>query len=559
MSTPRARRCLKVLNRLNIAVQVIAVFIIISIFSIVIGIVGVKANDKALKHLIKIEDVNFPSAEELAKIALSQSMVLTAERGLINNDMLESKLHQSQYDRIEVEKQIAQEAIKNYLTLPQASEEKQMWEQFLPLWETWLSHSQQVVQIAQEKDAFLGELGNVDAPQIKEIDTALINASLQSRESFLKAQDSLNTLIDINTQAAHNEGVVAKQEVTLSFRLMLGGMFLSILLALILGYYLLRTLRQRLVNPVKEMGETVHQAASGDLSVDIAVDSNDEIGQLAKALKNMILQIRGIISEVSEKSNYLSSSAGQLNANYQQSTVQANQTATTMGEIASAVSQVAASVQEISQVSVKTSDFANNGKEGVAIIGSQMQAITDSTTHASDVIHSLSQKAKEITQIVELISSISDQTNLLALNAAIEAARAGEQGRGFAVVAEEVRKLAEQSAQAAKRIKDLIISIQLESQKAEEAMSSGSQEVEAGNRVVNELKESFNAIIEAVHILSDQIQEAASATEETSAGVQEVAATVEEQTASMGDVASAAESLAILAEELSELVSKFKL
>ena len=91
------------LNRLNIAVQVIAVFIIISIFSIVIGIVGVKANDKALKHLITIEDVNFPSAEELAKIALSQSMVLTAERGLINNDMLESKLHQSQYDRIEVE------------------------------------------------------------------------------------------------------------------------------------------------------------------------------------------------------------------------------------------------------------------------------------------------------------------------------------------------------------------------------------------------------------------------------------------------------------------------
>lgn len=173
-------------------------------------------------------------------------------------------------------------------------------------------------------------------------------------------------------------------------------------------------------------------------------------------------------------------------------------------------------------------------------------------------IDGLSEKSKEINQIVELITGVAEQTNLLALNAAIEAARAGEQGRGFAVVAEEVRKLAEQSAGASNQIKNLITAIQAESQRAVESMAEGGKDVEEGSRVVQEVGDLLNRIIASVQGLSSQIQAVASATEQMSSGVQSVAASTEEQTATIEEVSASADSLAQLAEDLSRLIGKFK-
>jgi methyl-accepting chemotaxis protein len=147
---------------------------------------------------------------------------------------------------------------------------------------------------------------------------------------------------------------------------------------------------------------------------------------------------------------------------------------------------------------------------------------------------------------------------LLALNAAIEAARAGEHGRGFAVVAEEVRKLAEQSASAAKEIYLLINAIQSESEKAVDSMADGSREVKSGLEVVREVGSNFKEIITAVQGLSSQIQNVASATEQMAAGVQNVAASTEEQTATMEEISAATESLTIMSEELNALVERFK-
>ena len=178
------------------------------------------------------------------------------------------------------------------------------------------------------------------------------------------------------------------------------------------------------------------------------------------------------------------------------------------------------------------------------------------------------------------MSGIAEQTNLLSLNAAIEAARAGEYGRGFAVVADEVRKLAEESNTAARKIAELITTIQQDTEQAVQRMQKGTEDVQSGRTVVSQAGSAFENIAAAVTdltrhadaILSEAAKSAAKA--ETLVGVMEginksgldvasetqsVSAATEEQSAAMDEVANASRNLASLAEELSDSAAKFKI
>lgn len=209
-----------------------------------------------------------------------------------------------------------------------------------------------------------------------------------------------------------------------------------------------------------------------------------------------------------------------------------------------------------------------------------MAAISQSVSRSAQVVTTLGARSQEIGQIIDTISGIASQTNLLALNAAIEAARAGEQGRGFAVVAEEVRKLAEQSQEAAKKIAQLIGEIQSETATAVAAMDAGTKEVEQGNQVVATAGDAFQEISSFIAVISEQVtamSEAFSAitkgneimvssihtidehSRQTSEQTQTVSAATEEQSASMEEIASSSQALSCMAEELRETVAKFKI
>jgi methyl-accepting chemotaxis protein len=209
-----------------------------------------------------------------------------------------------------------------------------------------------------------------------------------------------------------------------------------------------------------------------------------------------------------------------------------------------------------------------------------MQAVRDASHAASDAIGQLSGKSEEIGGIVGTIGQIAEQTNLLALNAAIEAARAGEQGKGFAVVAEEVRKLAEESHQAAQTISGLIAEIQTETARAVEVVGDGATRTDDGARTVEEARESFTRIAERVRDMHDQMDDVATTiarvaedserlgsemaevtavAEQSSAATEQVLASTQHTGASTGEIADSAQSLAATAEELDRLVGHFTL
>lgn len=246
--------------------------------------------------------------------------------------------------------------------------------------------------------------------------------------------------------------------------------------------------------------------------------------------------------------------------------------------------------QEITQVNTLTDQMVTDAGEAVQVgeegkrsleqTVQQMDAIKEKAAQTGAAVADLGVMSQQIGQIVEVITGIADQTNLLALNAAIEAARAGEQGRGFAVVAEEVRKLAEQSRQAAGEIAGLIQQIQDKTAAAVVIMADGESEVEAGTVVLASTSDAFTSIEEAVQRVVTRIQAVSAATEllatqseqvvqaveaiaavteEAAAGTQEVSASSEEQSASVEEIAASAESLAEMAEELNQTIAKFQL
>lgn len=420
----------------------------------------------------------------------------------------------------------------------------------------------------------------------------------QGRDIRKTLENTFNQLVDYELKNKNQQ--ISDNELLLN-RLSMASTILSIfsiILAIILGLWNSR----KITLPLKSIMEYADNLAEGKLNFkQNEFNSKDEMGELSRNFTKMIKNLSILVSQIKELAHQVASSSQELSASSSNQADVINQVATAIDGVAdgakkqsisidetssaieqmtAAIQQVALSSNEVAGQATETSTAAKQGQQAINNAVKQMNKIGEVTNEVNSSIDQLAMGSKKIGEITDVISGIAAQTNLLALNAAIEAARAGEQGRGFAVVAEEVRKLAEQSSEAAKQITALINDNQTNIDNAVRSMLLSKQNVQTGVEVVTFAGETFDAIIESINQVVNQIQEVSATVEEMASGSQQIVtsiqniehistenleqsqtvrAAVEEQTASIDQIAVSSQGMAQMAQELLVAANKFKL
>ncbi|HWL13603.1 MAG TPA: methyl-accepting chemotaxis protein, partial [Ureibacillus sp.] len=355
------------------------------------------------------------------------------------------------------------------------------------------------------------------------------------------------------------------------------------------------------LKPINKLGTLMEEVSKGDLSVNIEVKSQDEIGLLGQHFNTMISNMKNIITVVQESSNHVEQRSHHLSALAQETTASsvevsnavndiaigattssenADMVTETTGQLGEKINDMKSKTDSLHDITIEADQLNLMGHEKMKNLLGSFDHSQVELTNMAHAIKGLEMKVGAIGTVMNTISEISAQTNLLALNASIEAARAGEHGKGFAVVADEVRKLAEQSANATEQVKKTILELQTESQQVAHQMTEMQKTFQNQGVVVEDTSSLFKSLstlienmegtfknvigqIEGIVQFKDQvvqtIEEMSLTAQSTAAACEEVSASSDEQLTAIQSVAEASEQLNNLSTELTVAISKFKI
>ena len=335
-----------------------------------------------------------------------------------------------------------------------------------------------------------------------------------------------------------------------------------------LYFYMNRSLK-----PLQALGDTLHEIAQGELSHEVIVTSNDEIGKLQSAMKATVDQLRDMMTEINLVTEQLNSSAHQMSSIADTTNTGVVRQQSETDQVATAINEMAATVQEVARNATEAASAATNAdfdsKAGKKVVDETIHSIDNlagGIDKAATVINKLEVESNNIGTVLDVIKNIAEQTNLLALNAAIEAARAGEQGRGFAVVADEVRTLASRTQSSTQEIETMIEQLQVQASDAVTVMNESQTRASESVEHARNAGTSLDAISSAVSTINDMNIQIATATEEQSTVTEEINNNIvnisqiaESSTEGAKLITNATNELNQLALNLQALVGRFKL